>query len=78
VTYGLEIRPEAITDIEEAAQWYEDRELGLGADFSQTIFAGIESLRTRASDSPPARSPTQCPLDFGASISLPDCLSSAE
>lgn len=45
--YGLEIRPEVITDIEEAAQWYEDREPGLGADFGRTILEGIESLRTR-------------------------------
>ena len=47
MTYGLEIRPEAITDIEEAAQWYEDREPGLGADFARAILEGIESLRTR-------------------------------
>lgn len=47
MTYGLEIRPHAIADIEEAARWYEDRELGLGADFARIILEKIESLRTR-------------------------------
>jgi plasmid stabilization system protein ParE len=47
VTYRLEIQPDAITDIEEAAQWYEDREPGLGADFARSIFERIESLRTK-------------------------------
>jgi len=29
VNYSLEIRPDALTDIEEAASWYEEREAGL-------------------------------------------------
>jgi hypothetical protein len=31
VTYRLEVRPDAIIDIEEAIDWYDQRELGLGA-----------------------------------------------
>lgn len=42
--YSLEIRPDALADILEAATWYEDREPGLGLDFARTIREVIGKL----------------------------------
>jgi plasmid stabilization system protein ParE len=44
VSYRLFIRPDALTDIEEAAAWYEEQRAGVGADFVRTIGASIRSL----------------------------------
>ena len=44
VNYSLEIRPEALADIEEAAIWYEEHEAGLGTDFVKTVLQSIDSL----------------------------------
>lgn len=44
MTYGLVIRPDALADIEKAAQWYEDQESGLGADFARAILQAIDTL----------------------------------
>ncbi len=38
------VRPEAQTDIREAAQWYEDREAGLGLRFIREIRASLEHI----------------------------------
>lgn len=44
MSHSLEIRPEALTDIEAAADWYESQEPGLGTDFVQAIIEAIDSL----------------------------------
>jgi len=44
MTYRLEIRPDAIADIEEAALWYEAREPGLGSDFANEVLQAIDIL----------------------------------
>jgi plasmid stabilization system protein ParE len=44
VTYRLEIRPDALADIEAAAEWYEAREPDLGANFARTVLEAIDSL----------------------------------
>ncbi|HEY0725266.1 MAG TPA: type II toxin-antitoxin system RelE/ParE family toxin [Pyrinomonadaceae bacterium] len=44
MNYSLEIRPDALTDIEEAASWYEEHEAGLGTDFVKTVLAAIDSV----------------------------------
>jgi toxin ParE1/3/4 len=44
VTYLLEIRQDALADIEEAAEWYDPQQSGLGADFANTVLAAIERL----------------------------------
>ena len=44
VNYSLEVRPEALADIEEAASWYEEHEAGLGTDFVKTVLESIDSL----------------------------------
>lgn len=46
MSYRLDIRPDALADIEEAAEWYEDQEPGMGADFARTILQAIDSLPT--------------------------------
>ena len=46
MSYRLLIRPEALADIEAAAEWYEAREIGLAADFAQTVIEAIDSLQT--------------------------------
>ena len=45
MSYSLEIRPDALADIAEAATWYEEREPGLGLDFVRTIREAIGNLR---------------------------------
>ena len=44
MTYGLEIRPDALADIEEAARWYAEQQPGLGAEFAREIIEAIETL----------------------------------
>jgi toxin ParE1/3/4 len=44
VIYRLEIRPDALGDIEEAANWYKQQEPQLGTDFTRTVVAAIEAL----------------------------------
>jgi toxin ParE1/3/4 len=44
VIYSLEIRPEAQDDIQEAANWYEKQQPGLGHDFARAVLEEIESL----------------------------------
>jgi plasmid stabilization system protein ParE len=45
VSYSLEIRPEALADIEQAAEWYEKQEPSLGIDFARIVLDSIENLR---------------------------------
>ena len=45
MTYSLEIRPDAVADIEEAARWYEAREPGLGSDFADAVLQAMGRLR---------------------------------
>jgi toxin ParE1/3/4 len=44
VSYSLEIRPDALADIDEAAAWYEEREPGLGLEFVRTIRQAVGNL----------------------------------
>ena len=44
MSYRLEIRPDALSDIEEAAEWYEKQEPSLGIDFARTVLESIETL----------------------------------
>lgn len=40
----MEIRQDALADIEEAPEWYDAQQSGLGADFANTVLAAIERL----------------------------------
>ena len=42
--YRLEIRPAATRDVFEAAQWYDQKQSGIGHEFSAHILAAIESM----------------------------------
>lgn len=42
--YRVDILPSALVDIEEAARWYDERELGLGADFLREVLRAVETL----------------------------------
>jgi plasmid stabilization system protein ParE len=53
VSYSLEIRPDALSDIEEAAEWYEKQEPGVGIDFALTVLGDIETIPNQPSYSPP-------------------------
>ena len=44
----VDIRPDALTDIESAAEWYESREPGLGAEYVQAMRGAIAALAERA------------------------------
>ncbi len=42
--YRLDILPDALNDIEREAQWYEDQQSGLGADFVNSVLEAIDTL----------------------------------
>ncbi|MBE7502339.1 MAG: type II toxin-antitoxin system RelE/ParE family toxin [Verrucomicrobiales bacterium] len=44
MTYQLDIRPDALADIEAAGLWYDEQQPGLGADFCRTIRRAINTL----------------------------------
>ena len=44
MNYRVEIRPQALADIAEAAAWYENRQPGLGGRFTREIVAAIDAL----------------------------------
>ena len=44
MTYRLEVRPDAVADIEQAADWYDRRESGLGIEFARGVLQAIDSL----------------------------------
>lgn len=44
MTYRLEVRPDALADIEEASRWYESREPDLGSDFTHEVLQAIDTL----------------------------------
>ncbi len=44
MSYSLEIRLDALSDIAEAATWYEEREPGLGGEFVRAIREAISNL----------------------------------
>jgi toxin ParE1/3/4 len=44
VSWRLDIRPAALTDIQEAAAWYEERQPGLGAEFVRVVQTAIYAL----------------------------------
>ena len=44
MTWQLDIREEALTDIEAAADWYEEQQPGLGKDLAHTIRQAINRL----------------------------------
>lgn len=44
MTYRVEILPPALVDIEEIARWYDEREIGLGAEFLREVLQAIAIL----------------------------------
>ena len=44
MSWQLDIRPAALSDIDGEAAWYEERQQGLGAAFAKTIRRAIDGL----------------------------------
>jgi hypothetical protein len=44
VSHQLDIRPDALADIEAAGVWYDEQQPGLSADFSRTVRGAINTL----------------------------------
>ena len=44
MSYQLDVRPDALADIESIASWYEEQQAGLGADFVRTVRGAINTL----------------------------------
>ncbi len=44
MTFRLVVRPEAETELEEAAKWYEAQRPGLGAEFLDTLRAQVAAI----------------------------------
>jgi len=45
VTYRLELQPDALADIEQAAEWYEQREPESGTAFLREVMAAIDTVQ---------------------------------
>jgi plasmid stabilization system protein ParE len=45
--YSLRFRPEFVNDLEDAAKWYDDRRVGLGAEFLQQCKATLDRIQNR-------------------------------
>ncbi len=56
MTYSLRFRPEVVNDLEDAANWYDDRKIGLGAEFLQQCKAALDRILER---------PEQATIDSG-------------
>ena len=48
MSYRLDIWPEAVNDIRQAARWYETELTGLGIDFTEVVYAAVDSLADNA------------------------------
>lgn len=44
MSYRLEIRLSALTDIAEAAGWYDQKESGLGSEFEREVIEALDAL----------------------------------
>ena len=44
MSFRLDIREDALADIEDAADWYEERQQGLGAEFVRAVCLTINTL----------------------------------
>ena len=44
MSYRLDIRPDALADIAQAAAWYEERQAGLGERFTREVIASADAL----------------------------------
>jgi plasmid stabilization system protein ParE len=48
VSHRVNIRPQALSDISDAADWYEQRQAGLGERFTREVVTAIDALATEA------------------------------
>ena len=48
MNYLLDVRPDALADIESIAGWYDEQQPGLGADFVRTVLGAINTLPANA------------------------------
>jgi len=44
VKWQIELRPQAIADLDDAAAWYEERRAGLGRDLVRAVILAISTL----------------------------------
>jgi toxin ParE1/3/4 len=47
MTYVLRFRPEVVGDLEDAAQWYDDRRQGLGGEFLDECKSSLDRILDR-------------------------------
>lgn len=47
MTYLLRLRPEVVKDLEDAADWYDERKLGLGSEFLRECESAIDRILKR-------------------------------
>jgi plasmid stabilization system protein ParE len=48
MSFSLDVLPDAIADITEAAHWYERQRNGLGTEFAEEVNTAIDSLSQKA------------------------------
>lgn len=73
--YRLEIRPDALADIEKAADWYDKQELGLGNEFARDVLQAIDTLPLNPLLYRVRHRRAKRAMEVGRNFSLPNCLS---
>ena len=44
MSYRLEVRPDALADIEESAHWYDEQQSGLGSEFAREVTEAVDTV----------------------------------
>jgi len=68
VSYEIKIRPDAVSDIEEAATWHEEREPGLEEELVRAIREAINKLPANPVNDSIRKSRGQEPADITAVV----------
>jgi plasmid stabilization system protein ParE len=62
MNYKIKIEPQALADIREIADWYDDKQIGLGKRFKETVVKQIDYLKKNPSICPIRYSQIRCVL----------------
>ncbi|HEY1170083.1 MAG TPA: hypothetical protein VGH19_01830 [Verrucomicrobiae bacterium] len=63
MNWQVAVRPEAVADVEAAAEWYEEHEEGLGKRFKDEIITVFDALAEKSVDLLPTSSEEECPVE---------------
>ena len=74
MSFRVLLRPEAETEIGDAATWYEEQKAGLGNEFVDAVFHAVDGLSANPPAHLPSSSPSEYPVGFSKPVPLPNHL----